>query len=184
MSELTTSDYPGFLMEIKSRIRSAQYQALRAANKELVSLYWDLGQSIHQKQEALGWGKAVVQTLANDLQFEFPGRNGFSARNLWCMSQFYEEYRKRPILQPLVAEISWAKNMVINKRIKYSLSHGNPGERAGVRGLRSRVVRPLTPNPSPRLQGEGSKNFNRESEPCDAPSSWNDSKPFERGLLA
>jgi len=76
MSELTTSDYPGFLAEIKSRIRSAQYQALRAANKELVSLYWDLGQSIHQKQEALGWGKAVVQTLANDLQFEFPGAMG------------------------------------------------------------------------------------------------------------
>ena len=121
MSELTASDYPGFLMEIKSHIRSAQYQALRAANKELVSLYWDLGQSIHQKQEALGWGKAVVQTLANDLQFEFPGRNGFSARNLWCMSQFYEEYRERPILQPLVAEISWAKNIVIMTRCKDDL---------------------------------------------------------------
>ena len=121
MSELTTSDYPGFLMEIKSRIRSAQYQALRAANKELVSLYWDLGQSIHQKQEALGWGKAVVQTLANDLQFEFPGRNGFSAANLWLMRQFYIEFRDRPILEPLVREISWAKNLLILKRCKDDL---------------------------------------------------------------
>ena len=85
MTELTTPDYPGFLTEIKSRIRRAQYQALRAVNKELVSLYWDLGQSIHQKQEALGWGKAVVQTLANDLQLEFPSRNGFSAANLWYL---------------------------------------------------------------------------------------------------
>jgi len=116
--QLTTSDYPKFLTEIKDRIRRGQYQALRAANKELLSLYWDIGESIHQKQEALGWGKAVVQTLADDLQMEFPGRTGFSARNLWLMSQFYTEYRERPILQPLVAEISWTKNVVIMSRCK------------------------------------------------------------------
>jgi len=46
---------------------------MRAVNKELIALYRDLGQSIHQKQETLGWGKAIVQTLANDLQMEFPG---------------------------------------------------------------------------------------------------------------
>ena len=118
MSELISPDYPAFLIEIKARIRSGQYRAMRAVNKELVALYWDLGQSIHQKQETLGWGRAVVQTLANDLQIEFPGRNGFSARNLWSMSQFYAEYRERPILQSLIAEISWAKNMVIITRCK------------------------------------------------------------------
>ena len=32
-------DYPGLLTEIKERIRSAQYEALKAVNKELVSLY-------------------------------------------------------------------------------------------------------------------------------------------------
>ena len=48
MSELTTPDYPAFLIEIKARIRSGQYRAMRAVNKELVALYWDLGQSIHQ----------------------------------------------------------------------------------------------------------------------------------------
>ena len=37
------------------------------------------------------------------------------------MSQFYEEYWERPILQPLVAEISWAKNMVIMTRCKDDL---------------------------------------------------------------
>ena len=68
MSELSASDYPGFLVEIKTRIRQAQYRALRAANKELLALYWDIGESIHRKQETLGWGKSVVQTHANDLQ--------------------------------------------------------------------------------------------------------------------
>lgn len=121
MSELTSNDYPGFLVAIKERIRLAQYQALRAVNKELLSLYWDLGESIHQKQDALGWGKAVVQTLADDLQLEFPGQNGFSAANLWLMRQFYTEYRSRPNLEPLVREISWAKNVLIMKRCKDDL---------------------------------------------------------------
>lgn len=121
MSELSSNNYPAFLTEIKARIRLAQYQALRAVNTELLSLYWDLGESIHQKQDALGWGKAVVQTLADDLQGEFPGQNGFSAANLWLMRQFYTEYRSRPNLEPLVREISWAKNVLIMKRCKDDL---------------------------------------------------------------
>ncbi len=118
MSELGSPDYSGFLIEIKARIRRGQYQALRAVNKELVTLYWDIGESIQKKQETLSWGKAIVQTLANDLQIEFPGRNGFSAANLWLMRQFYTEYRECPILEPMVREISWAKNLVIMKRCK------------------------------------------------------------------
>lgn len=118
MSELPAKDYGDFLVAVKTRIRQAQYQALRAANKELLSLYWDLGESIQRKQEDLGWGKAVVQTLADDLQAEFPGRNGFSATNLWLMRQFYAEYRDQSNLQSLIGEISWAKNLAIMGRCK------------------------------------------------------------------
>lgn len=110
--------YPEFLAQLKNSIRQRQYLALRAVNRELVALYWEIGQAIHQKQEELGWGKAVVETLARDLQTEFPGRNGFSARNLWNMRDFYCSYSELPKLQPLVAEISWAKNLVILGRLK------------------------------------------------------------------
>ncbi|WP_217357026.1 MULTISPECIES: DUF1016 N-terminal domain-containing protein [unclassified Dolichospermum] len=65
------------------------------------------------------WGKSVVETLARDLQSEFPGRNGFSAANLWFMRQFYGEYVDKPNLQPLVREISWTKNLIIFSRCKY-----------------------------------------------------------------
>ncbi len=34
-------DYGRLLGEIKERIRSAQYEALRKVNRELISLYWD-----------------------------------------------------------------------------------------------------------------------------------------------
>lgn len=113
--------YGDFLDEIKRQIRQRQYQALRAANTELLALYWWLGETISRRQTEQGWGKAVVENLARDLQVEFPGRNGFSVQNLWLMRQFYSEYRDKPKLQPLVGEISWAKNLLIMARCKDDL---------------------------------------------------------------
>jgi len=121
MSDLIPQDYVDFLFNLKARIRSAQHQALRAVNSELVKLYWDIGELIQSKQEQVGWGKSVVENLARDLQAEFPGRNGFSVQNLWYMRQFYAEYRDFPNLQPLVGEISWSKNLLILSRCKDTL---------------------------------------------------------------
>jgi predicted nuclease of restriction endonuclease-like (RecB) superfamily len=119
--EVQTVDYHQFLAQLKGRIRQRQYLALRAVNLELVGPYWEIGQAMHEKQEAQGWGKAVIENLARDLQAEFPGRNGFSARNLWNMLDLYRAYVVEPKLQPLVAEISWAKNLVILARVKDTL---------------------------------------------------------------
>ncbi|OGS34182.1 MAG: hypothetical protein A2293_14020 [Elusimicrobia bacterium RIFOXYB2_FULL_49_7] len=121
MSVLQRNDYSSFLVEIKSRIRQGQLRAFRASNQELVSLYWDIGESICKKQEALGWGKSVVESLAKDLQEEFPGRNGFSVQNLWLMRQFYQEYQPLTNLQSLIREISWTNNLVIMARCKDAL---------------------------------------------------------------
>jgi predicted nuclease of restriction endonuclease-like (RecB) superfamily len=104
--------YPDMLKEIKARIRSAQYEALKAVNKELVSLYWDIGRIIMQRQRGTAWGKSVVRRLAADLQAEFPGIGGFSEQNLWYMRRFYNEYRGNERLQPLVGEISWTHNLI------------------------------------------------------------------------
>jgi predicted nuclease of restriction endonuclease-like (RecB) superfamily len=108
--------YGDFLHEIKSQIRQRQHQALRAANHELLALYWWLGENISRRQAELGWGEAVVASLARDLQAEFPGRNGFSAQNLWLMRQLFNEYRDRPKLQSLIGEISWTKNLLVMGR--------------------------------------------------------------------
>jgi len=118
---LSAIEYPQLLAEVKDRIRFAQYTALKAVNKELVGLYWDIGKMIAEKQKAQGWGKSVIQRLAADLQAEFSGVRGFSVQNLWYMRQFYLEYHDDPKLQPLVGEISWAKNLVIMARCKDQL---------------------------------------------------------------
>ena len=111
-------DYSRLLSEIKERIRSAQYEALKAVNKELVGLYWDIGRMIVERQAGETWGKAVVQQLAGDLQREFPGVGGFSASNLWRMKAFFEAYTKLEKLAPLVREIGWSHNLVILQRCK------------------------------------------------------------------
>lgn len=121
IAEEVPAGYGDFLVEIKAQIRQRQLQALRAVNHELLDLYWWLGENISQRQTRQGWGKAVVENLARDLQAEFPGRNGFSVQNLWLMRQFFNVYSQKPKLQPLVREISWTKNLVILARCKDDL---------------------------------------------------------------
>jgi predicted nuclease of restriction endonuclease-like (RecB) superfamily len=111
-------DYPRLLTEIKERIRSAQYEALKAVNKELVGLYWDIGRMIVERQDVEGWGKAVVEQLAADLRTEFPGVGGFSSSNLWRMKAFFEAYTGLEKLAPLVREIGWSHNLAILERCK------------------------------------------------------------------
>jgi len=54
------NEYTNLLQDVKQRIRSAQYGALRAVNKELISLYWDIGKMIVERQKKYGWGKSIV----------------------------------------------------------------------------------------------------------------------------
>lgn len=110
--------YPRLLSEIKERIRSAQYEALKVVNKQLVGLYWDIGEMIVERQEKAGWGKAVVEQLAADLRAAFPGVGGFSASNLWRMKAFFEAYTGLEKLAPLVREIGWSHNLAILERCK------------------------------------------------------------------
>lgn len=121
MSAITTAEYKTFLKEIKERIHKAQYDAFKSVNRELINLYWDIGRSIVAKQEKLGWGKSVVESLAKDLQKEFSGIQGFSSANLWRMRNFYLSYRLNEKLAPLVREISWTKNIIIMERCKENI---------------------------------------------------------------
>lgn len=113
--------YGKLLHDIKAMILTAQYQALRAVNRELIELYWDIGRMIVERQKGRTWGRAIVAMLAGDLQKEFPGVRGYSAQNLWYMRQFYLEYKGRSKLQSLIGEISWTKNLIIMSRCKEAL---------------------------------------------------------------
>ncbi|MDR1280049.1 MAG: PDDEXK nuclease domain-containing protein, partial [Opitutaceae bacterium] len=107
-SIILTPDYATFVADLKSRIASARLTAARTVNRELILLYWDIGKTIVEKQELLGWGESVVEMLSRDLQSEFPGISGFSARNLWDMRRFFAAYRAPEILRLATAEFNAA----------------------------------------------------------------------------
>jgi len=120
-NDLVNSDYKDFIIDIKEKIRKSQYEAMKAVNTTLINLYWGIGEEIYKQQQEKGWGKSIVEVLSSEIQKEFPGVKGFSARNLWNMRNLYVEYKDNEILQPLVAEISWTKNIVILDRCKDDL---------------------------------------------------------------
>ncbi len=118
MNVIKSSDYKKFFTAIKARIVQTRHEAYRMVNKAQVVLYWDIGKGIVEKQERLGWGEAVVEKLAVDLQREFGGTKGFSKENLWRMKKFYETYRGAPKLSTLLTELSWSNNLLILNRTR------------------------------------------------------------------
>jgi predicted nuclease of restriction endonuclease-like (RecB) superfamily len=121
MNELIPQDYKTLLTDVKLRIRAAQYAALKSVNKEMISLYWDIGKMIVNRQKGETWGKSVVEQLAKDLQVEFIGVRGFSTQNLWYMRLFYLAYEDNEKLQSLIGEIGWTHNIIILDKCKDEL---------------------------------------------------------------
>lgn len=121
MTGIENDPYKAFFKDIKEKIHLAQYEAMKQVNKALLTLYWEIGKSIVEKQEEHGWGKSVVETLSKDLQNEFPGVQGYSSANLWRIRSFYANYQGNEKLAPMVREISWSHNMVIMEKCKDDL---------------------------------------------------------------
>jgi len=71
--EAQLSGYAALFAQVKQRVLAAQVQASLSANRELIALYWDLGKAVAHAQEGRGYGKRVVERLAEDLRREFPG---------------------------------------------------------------------------------------------------------------
>ena len=117
MSDLSPIGYDHLLNDLKTRIRQAQVKAALSVNRELVLLYWQIGRTILQQQEANGWGAKVIERLAADLRREFPDMGGFSPRNLKYMRRFAEQWLDEQFVQQLAAQIPWFHNCVILDKV-------------------------------------------------------------------
>ena len=122
--------YAVFWADVKRRVQMAQVRATLAANEELISLYWDIGRAIHEKQAAQGWGAKIIDQLAMDLRREFPDFQGFSRTNIYRMRAFYVAWREEQAIVPQpvgqlrqqsvpqpVGRLPWGHNVVLLERI-------------------------------------------------------------------
>jgi predicted nuclease of restriction endonuclease-like (RecB) superfamily len=111
-------DYTNWLASLKQRIQSAQQRAALAVNRELVLLYWQIGQDILARQQAQGWGARVIDRLAKDLTASFPGMKGFSPRNLKYMRAFAEAWPDAAIVQEVLAQLPWYHQLALLDKLK------------------------------------------------------------------
>lgn len=109
--------YKQWLIELKSKIRSAQTKASVAVNTELILFYWDLGKMITEKQTS--YGTAFLPQLSKDLQQEFTDIKGLSARNLALCRKFYQFYSISN-LQQLVANLKGVDSECLKGELQLS----------------------------------------------------------------
>ncbi len=136
MNSELDKDYGLTLQNLKEKIRQARLRASVVVNAQLLQVYWEIGQTILEQQEKMGWGAKIIDRLASDLKMEFDDMKGLSIRNLKYMRAFAEaypqfvqpslaqlqnvEYQKNPIVQPLVAQLEklvgqlpWTHNTIL-----------------------------------------------------------------------
>ena len=110
MDNLNTTPH---FSEVIQLIQKARNNALRAANSELINLYWEIGKYISERTQKEGWGKSTVAQLAQFIQLQDSNSKGFTDKNLWRMKQFFETYSDTPKLATLWRELSWSHNRLI-----------------------------------------------------------------------
>ncbi len=113
-----TEGYAEWLVDVKKRVRATQFRAARAANTEVMRLYWSIGHDILERQRDLGWGSKVVERVSRDLRGEFPGQSGWSRRNLLYMRRVAEVWpTEEEFVQHIAAQMPWGHVMVLLDRL-------------------------------------------------------------------
>lgn len=142
-SEIVRDD--ALLGELRVLIERARERVAVAVNRELVLLYWDLGQRVRVEilgEERAKYGERIVATLSHQLTQEFG--KGFTRSNLVRMMQFAETFPDRATVEKLSATLSWshfveilALREPVEREFYATLCHAS---RWSVRGLRREIA--------------------------------------------
>lgn len=118
ITELNNKNYQELIESLKTQISQARVRAHLAVNKELIVLYWDIGNKILKRQTEEGWGSKVIENISKDLRNEFPEMKGLSSRNLVYMQTFAKSFSDPKITQQAAAQIPWGHICVIMDKIQ------------------------------------------------------------------
>lgn len=116
---IISEEYLQAVKTIKQVILESRYRAARLVNKELLSLYYWVGNyvSVHSRVDA--WNTNAIATISKLLQQELPGLTGFSETNIKNMRIFYETWS--PVLnwQLTAADLdkSFVNNILQNRQM-------------------------------------------------------------------
>lgn len=99
------ADYQDWLKAIKQRIHATRMKVALAANGELISLYYEIGAQIVDRESHAQWGSGFIDAFSHDLRQAFPEIGGFSSKNLRYCRAFFRFYCDPAIWQQAVAKL-------------------------------------------------------------------------------
>lgn len=111
---MNSNEYLEIVKSIRDEIKVAQYKAAVSVNRELIMLYYNIGQVINEHKS---WGNKFIDNLAADIKLSFPSATGYSVRNLKYMAKFAAIYPDFEFVQQVVAQIPWGHNLVLMDKI-------------------------------------------------------------------
>ena len=93
MIQQVIHNYAEAIQAIKQAILKSRYNAAVLANREMLMLYFGIGEYISNNSRAGTWGTSAIETISGQLQKELPGLRGFAVSNIKNMRQFYEAWK-------------------------------------------------------------------------------------------
>ncbi|GGM15768.1 hypothetical protein GCM10011594_39780 [Nakamurella endophytica] len=114
-SEVLPEGYPELLAQVKADVLATRLRVVRAANTDLVGLYWRIGKLILDRQHEQGWGTRVIDRLAADLREELGEQRGWSRSNLFSMRALAAAWPDPAIVQQAVGRLPWGQVTVLLK---------------------------------------------------------------------
>lgn len=117
----TSKNYGTILTSLKEKIRQARLRAVLSVNKELLNIYWEIGDTIMVQQKEEGWGTKVIDRLIADLKMEFPDMKGLSPRNIKYMRAFATAWPDFLIVQQAAAQSELNENQS-NKIVQHAVA--------------------------------------------------------------
>jgi predicted nuclease of restriction endonuclease-like (RecB) superfamily len=110
MIQDVSHNYAAAIKAIRQAILKSRYKAAALANREMLSLYFGIGEYIALNSRKGFWGTNAIEVISQQLQKELPGLRGFSATNMKNMRLFYEAWNSIINRQLATAEIQNAEN--------------------------------------------------------------------------
>lgn len=117
---MNSNEYLSIVESIKKEIRTAQYRATVRVNRELLMLYYSIGDIINKHKT---WGNKFIENLAADIKLSFPDATGYSVRNLKYMSKFSSRFSNQEIVQAALAQITWYHHIALMDKVKRPEEH-------------------------------------------------------------
>jgi predicted nuclease of restriction endonuclease-like (RecB) superfamily len=111
---------------IKQAILESRYRAARMVNKEMLALYYWVGNyvSVHSRVDA--WNTNAIAAISKMLQQELPGLTGFSETNIKNMRTFYETWC--PVLNRQLTSADLNKQLDMNDLVNRQITSADLSE--------------------------------------------------------